>query len=186
MLKGIDISKWNRNPPVCVDFAVIRATHGVAVDKYAKTWAGVYADKLIGFYHFAKTNYDWLASAKKFIETVKASAGGASCFLALDIEGIDANRPNAVKWVRNWLSYVIRTTGIKPLLYTNSANITKFSEVMKDLDVGLWVAHWDVKKPKIEPLKTWAMWQYSTSNNTLDLDYFNGSKEQLKKYMGKV
>ena len=185
-IHGCDISKWQKDAPHGFDFTVIRATHGNMIDPVAEHHYRN-ADGLKGFYSFAKTNQNWLTCAKLFVRYVSRLTGGNEpVFLALDIEGTDAKRANAREWVRNWLAYIIRVTGIKPLLYVQSSLIPQYAEIMNNLDVGLWVAHWGVSKPRTTPLKTWAMWQYSDSKGKLDVDYFNGTKEQLRKYMGKV
>ena len=187
MLKGCDISKWQKVTPLGHDFYVIRASCGLNADMSAGQHFHTIRDKPAGFYHYAKTNTDWLRSAQTFLRLVNQHTGGVyPVFLALDIESVDANRTNAVEWVTNWLAFVIRATGIHPLVYTSSSLVPKFAPTLISLNCGLWVAHWGVKKPKIAPLTTWAMWQYSDSKGKLDLDYFNGNLAQLKKYMGKV
>ena len=184
MLKGIDVSKWQATTPNGYDFVIARATHGITKDnKFVKHISNT-TTPLIGAYHFAKTNYEWLPCARQFLAVCHSI--DKPLLLALDIEGVDATRTGARNWVRNWLTYVIRMTGIHPVVYLQSSLIPKYADILKELDCGLWVAHWGVKTPKITPLATWALWQYSDTHGKLDVDYFNGGTEQFKKYMGKV
>lgn len=185
MLKGIDISKWQLKVPEGYDFIICRASYGKSKDsRFIKhiVEAKKKGYKLLGAYHYAKTNQSYIDNANTFLSQVEQFAEiGTNILLALDIEGADLKRTNAVQWCINWLSYVEQKTGIKPVLYVQSSQCLKFKKVA-DLGYGLWVAHWNVKQPKIVGWKFWALWQYSDSKGKLDLDYFNGTAEQYLKY----
>lgn len=187
MLKGNDVSHWQTKTPTNVDFIIAKASEGIS-NKDSKCLSHLSKAKksgieLFGIYHYARTNTDWKKNADNFLSVCeKIETIGSNVLLALDIEGIDANRKNAVEWCKNWLLYVERKTGIKPLVYTSKSNTKKFEELAK-LDFGLWVAHWTKnKKPTFEGWKIWALWQYSDGNGVLDYDYFNGTKKQFLKY----
>lgn len=182
MLKGCDISKWQNEVPKNFDFVIMRATYGANIDSKFKQHLKNCDNELVGAYCYARTNKDWLQCAKTFIDVVKDdSRFGKSMILALDIEGADATRKNSIEWCVNWLMYVFRETGIKPIVYIQSSLTNKFKQ-LSDLDFGLWVAHWNVKKPSFKGWNIWTMWQYSDSKGKLDLDFFNGKKEQFLRY----
>lgn len=187
MLNGIDVSKWNTNPIYKGnEFVMARASCGKTYDRMFLTHIANATKNgcLVGAYHFAKTNNDWLIDATTFLaQCEKTGLLGTELVLSLDIEGADATRKNSVDWVENWLTYVIRKTGVKPLVYLQSSLVSKYANVLKKLDCGLWVAHWTKSaKPTTKPINTWTMWQYSDSKGKLDLDKFNGTKEAFIKY----
>lgn len=187
MLKGIDVSHWNNNNVITsdLDFVICKATEGknfkdktfnTKLDLCKKLNIG-----LVGAYHYAKTNTDVLDNVKNFLETIKNREEFANnMILALDIEGEDINRSNTWEWVKDWCDLVYANTGIKPLVYTSAAYTKNMLELFTS-NYGLWVAHWNVKKPKINIYPFWAFWQYAVINN-VDCDYFNGTKEQYLKY----
>lgn len=187
MLKGYDVSKWQSKTPTDGDFLIVKVSEGISLQdsKYKKhlSIARKEGISLFGAYHYAKTNTDWKKNADNFLKAIESIEElGSSLLLALDIEGIDATRKNSVEWCKNWLLYVERKTGIKPVVYT-SKSLTKNFEELAKLDFGLWVAYWTKdKKPKFEGWKVWALWQYSDGCGVLDKDYFNGTKKQFLKY----
>lgn len=190
MLKGIDVSHWNYNNVITndLDFCICKATEGEHYkDKTFNSKLDLCSQlgiNLVGAYHYAKTNQDVLSNADNFINTIMTRKEfGDSMILALDIEGEDANRKNAWSWCRDWCDLVFINTGIKPVVYT-SAYYTRYMKDLLEGNYGLWVAHWNVEKPKFNIYPFWALWQYSTKDK-LDRDYFNGTKEQYLKYCRK-
>ena len=183
MLNGCDISKWQKDVPDNMDFVICRAAYGKTIDSKFYSHMDKLKNKLVGAYLYAKTNEDPIECADVFIDIVnKCEQFGRTMILALDIEGTDAKRCNAVNWCSTWIKRVIEKTGIKPVLYIQSSMTNKFSELSK-LDCGLWLAHWtSYSKIKHRGWKNWCLWQYSDSNGKLDLDKFNGTKEQYLKY----
>lgn len=190
MLKGIDVSHWNNNNVITndLDFVICKATEG---EKYKdKTFINKLdlCDKLgielVGAYHYAKTNMDVLGNAENFLNSVMSRKEfNNNMILALDIEGEDVNRKNAWSWCKDWCDIVYINTGIRPVIYT-SAYYTKYMEELFKANYGLWVAHWNVEKPKIKSYPFWALWQYAVVDK-IDRDYFNGTKEQFLKYCRK-
>lgn len=186
MLKGYDVSHWNTIVPMDADFIIAKASEGAifkdkTFNQHLTSATGQYM--LVGAYHFAKTNTDVMKNVDNFIECIsKRGELGHTMILALDIEGEDAKRKDAWKWCKQWLDEVYKRTGIKPVVYTNAANVKNLKEIA-DADYGLWVAHWGVDKPTIKPYKFWALWQYSAKG--IDKDYFNGTVDQYIAYCKK-
>lgn len=186
-LIGIDVSHWNPNNRIQsdIDFCICKASEGMTygdktfnekLDRCKDLGIG-----LVGAYHYAKTSNSPDNDAVNFLRRVQARPElGDNMLLALDLEGEDIKRPNAYEWARRWLELVRAETGISPLLYV-SASYTKNCKAIAEEDFGLWVAHWNVEKPKISAWKFWAVWQNEVRDN-LDRDIFNGTKEQYLKY----
>ena len=188
MLKGLDVSLWQANNTInaLYDFAIVKASEGYNIKDRSfnnhldrAKYVGM---ELVGAYHYARTHEDVTQNAANFLDVItKREELGKNMLLALDLEGEDINRPGAWDWARSWLDIVYNATGIRPVLYISGSYTPKGKKIL-DGNYGLWVAHWGVNKPKTGVWPFWAVWQYSNSNGRLDLDYFNGTKEQYLKY----
>lgn len=187
-LTGCDVSLWQATTQIkgTNDFCIVKASEGNTI-KDPKFHQHLDRCKfvnigLVGAYHYAHTADKPEEDAALFLHQIHTRAElGENMILALDLEGEDLARANSLEWSRRWLDIVYADTGIKPLLYT-SASYTKKMGIIVEGDYGLWVAHWNVKKPSTGAWPFWAVWQYTVENNALDLDYFNGTKEQYLKY----
>ena len=186
MLKGIDISNYQKPRNVnysAYDFYMIKASEGRTIkDSLLDTHYNNIAahHKLYGFYHYAHPeNNSMTVEAKRFLDLVGHHAG--RCIYALDWEGraLKYGADKALEWLR----YVYKATGVRPLFYTSASNTGRYVKIFKE-NYGLWVAHYGVKRPSVRGWKTWAMWQYSDSHN-LDKDYFNGNKKTWEAYCKK-
>lgn len=195
MLNGIDISHhnfnmWNPSDLNQMDFIIMKATEGVRFkDNKLPIYMNVLnADKLYGFYHFARPDLgnDPEDEAEHFVSYIRKYISDRS-ILALDVEAAALNAPNLDRWCATWAQIVDIETGILPMIYTSAAETKRFPSVAS-LGCGLWVAKWG-RKPtakQIEPWPFWAIWQFSNSGNfsgvRCDLDVFNGTREQYMKY----
>ena len=184
MLKGIDISKWNKNVDYkSPDFIIIKASEGVnykdpLLDFHYNNLNSIKKeDKLYGFYHYARPELGNSGEdeAKSFLSYVGHHAG--KCLYVLDWEGNALKYP--IEWAIEFLDYVYAHTGVKPLIYC-SASVTKTLQKVYEKDYGLWVAHYGVSTPSIRVYPFWAMWQYTSS--PIDCNYFNGNRNTFKKY----
>lgn len=195
MLLGVDISSWQSPGAVNYnqyDFVIIKASEGKnskdpGLDRHLSGLFGTsdptpQKDKCYGFYHYARPDLGNTPEqeAKSFLSYIGGQVG--NCIMALDWEGDSLKY--SPEWAKGWLDYVYKQTGIKPLLYiqASQAKLSKYSTIAK-ADYGLWVAHWGVTTPAYSNWANWAIWQYRGS--PLDLDYFNGTKEQWWKYCGR-
>lgn len=180
MLKGCDLSKWNPETPSGYDFYLIKASEGCgykdsALDSHFNAVKS--AGKLYGFYHYARPDLKNKpeAEADWFLSLVGQHAGNA--IFALDYEGDSLSYGQ--EWALRWLQRVYEKTGVRPVFYCSSGALPMFEKIAKE-NFGLWVANWNVESPKIEPWSVFAFWQYT--NRPIDLDYFNGTIEEYKKY----
>jgi lysozyme len=195
MLHGIDIASHqsnliNSNPRWLTDyndFVVIKATEGVnyyfsEFNKYANMCRATGTP--YGLYHYARAEKNTaIAEAMYFLSHCSKNR---DAFYALDVEGESLKNDNIDEWCRIWLDTVYRLTGIRPLLYASRAEVHRFKKVQEG-NYGLWVADCGTKKVgDISPWKFWAMWQYHVNRElNLDMNMFNGSEEQLRKYCGR-
>lgn len=189
MLYGCDVSHWNSDSILETqknDFVIIKASEGKMTkdktfDSKLDKCASLGID-LVGAYHYARPLNNVEDDVTNFLQTIEGRHElGKNMILALDLEE-NMNDALTYHWALKWLQSVYAFTKIKPVIYT-SASYTKYMDKIADADFGLWVAHWNVKKPKINNWKFWAFWQYTVNKElNLDLDKFNGTKEQFLKY----
>ena len=188
MLKGCDVSRYQKNSVNFnnYDFVIMKASEGVSLkdaylDIHYDTLHGAKdgkpdKNKLYGFYHYARPEYNNPEEEAAFFLSLVGHHTGNAIF-ALDWEGVATSYP--ITWAVQWLDYVYKETGVKPLIYCSSGYTKKLKPVYEK-DYGLWVAHWNVDKPNTGVYPFYAIWQYTSK--PFDHDYFNGDREQFKKY----
>lgn len=205
MIKGIDISHWNDSTTVkrafeeinCI-FCMIKVSEGKTYmdDMATRHLQSCYDNGVTpGFYHYARAEKNKAAEeAEHFVYTAKRVwrlVQGAIPFdnilLALDFEGkcftLPPERQDA--WAKEFCNIVYTKTGIKPLLYVQESKLKNFP-ITATGDYGLWCAKWSANKPKPSPWPFWAIWQNGkkmlTNGKDVDINVFNGSVEQLRRY----
>jgi GH25 family lysozyme M1 (1,4-beta-N-acetylmuramidase) len=134
-------------------------------------------DQLYGFYHFARPERNRAKDeAKHFCDTI--GRYGESAILVLDWEAQAVSQP--IEWALEWMQYVEKVYGKKPLIYCSSWYTKKLKPLLENNN-GLWVAHYTNKKqPTVYIYPTYALWQYSSE--PYDKDVFNGTRKQWLKY----
>lgn len=179
MLKGCDLSAYNKTTPKGYDFYIIKASEGVGfkssgLDRHynnVKKW-----NKLYGFYHYARPEYNTPeAEADYFLSLVGHHAG--KCIYALDYEGTALKY--GAGWALRWCRRIFEKTKVRPVLYIQASEVWKYKSLF-DEDYGLWIAHWGVYRPQIGPWSHWAFWQYTS--NPIDKNYFQYGKATYMKY----
>lgn len=192
MLYGIDLSMWNewKESYREYDFVMIRAmgTGGkdARLDSHFNALAGndsgkPLTDRCYGFYCFPDVSKRAEDEADEFLSYVGHHAGHA--MFALDWEGSTLSAGSG--WALAWLNRVYERTGVRPLIYGSAAELAKDKyKCIREADYGLWVAHWtDAGSPNSSWWgKHWAIWQYSNSGGTLDLNWFNGDEATWAKF----
>ena len=112
----------------------------------------------------------------------------------LDIEN-DKNTDDArlekdqiLRGIATWLIIVEQKTGVKPLIY---CNLDYYKRYIKDKfpNYKIWIANYENNKNvKLSDGRQWHFWQTSEQarcngiSEKIDLNVFNGSKEQLKAF----
>jgi len=195
-LSGIDVSyyqgtvNWQSVKEAGNTFAFARATYGSSkVDsKFSANWSAMKAAGIIrGTYHFYVSANDPTAQANLFLQTV-GHLESNDLPPVLDVEA-GGGTTNLVNGVQQWLDIVEQGLGRTPMIYTG---VSFWNDNMTS-GFGrypLWVAEYGVSTPKkVNGWSTWAFWQYSQSGsvagmNPVDLDYFNGSLDDLLALIG--
>ncbi|MGI6755594.1 MAG: RICIN domain-containing protein [Atopobiaceae bacterium] len=156
-LNGVDIAmsyQGTFDPATMdTDFVIIKATEGTSLqwsdgigeassytEMADRTLA---ANKLLGFYHFANQAPSMVEQARAFVNSVKNYVGKA--IFVLDWENSTKNDvfslgPSAAK---EWLDYVFKETGVKPLIYMSRSVTTAYDwSAVANAGYGLWVAQY--------------------------------------------
>ena len=193
-LIGIDVSHHNSKMKDLraindLDFVIMKASEGKSYrDRSLPVWlAHMDDDMLKGFYHFCRADNGNtpVEEADNFLGWIEYALDG-SALIALDVEGAALKVRNIDRWCYEWCKYVYEKTGIKPLIYTSESYCYLFKKCA-EFGCGLWCAKWGKTHPKkIKPFDFTAIWQYSSnsifSGVRVDMDQFNGSREQFLKY----
>lgn len=198
MLKGLDISRYNRNMKDLsdlndMDFVIMKASEGATYrDSSVILYNSVLDDGMLkGFYHYARPENGNSAKseASNFVTSILKYIDDKTV-LALDLEDKALNYPCLDDWAVEFARYVFSATGKKILIYCSLSEVHRFKKCAS-FGCGLWVAKWSLMKPtkkQIKPFEVFAFWQQSNkyifSGVRCDLDYFNGTKEQYLKYSG--
>ena len=198
IMQGIDISHHNYTvvknngqgwlkSKATLGFVILKATEGVTFDDprfmdYIRMMgeADIMNDYVCaGSYHYARPeNNDPISEAKHYLSIVGRFKG--HMVMALDVEGRALSYPNIDKWCFEWLEYIRKETGVRPLVYCQRSALNLF-DLVPENNYGLWLAAWQKQPPKNPaPWKFMAIWQNNGMN--IDTDFFYGSPDQWKKY----
>jgi lysozyme len=204
MLNIIDIASHqkglNVNQIVC-DGVIVKATEGVSytnplfMNQCEQTQT---SGKVLGLYHYAKGTYTPEQEADHFLSKVADYIGLVPLFL--DFEEQSLLTSSGVKWVKSWLDYVYKQTGVRPMIYMSlsTENQLPWSTVVA-ANYGLWLAQYNREsvvtgfKPRalFGVLKHWpsmAMFQYTNCGRlagwsaNLDFDIFYGDAKAWSAY----
>ena len=208
-LNGIDISNHQKNMDLAAvlkqtatDFVICKATEGTGfVDKYCDKFMVIAqnAKKQIGFYHFARPEYNTArAEADFFVRQTKGYFNKG--IPVLDWES--AGKSN-VKWAKEWLDRVYSVTGVKPVIYMSESVVNAYNwKAVAEAGYGLWVAryrdynidrNYDMstcgKKPVVKWWSFYMMWQWTSVgrlngySGNLDCNAFYGDRAAWDAYV---
>lgn len=194
-IPGIDVSHyqgeidWQQVKDSGIQFAFIKATDGEGPDP---VWQGnvLEANKAgipFGLYHFMRPSEDPAGQAEWFqsrFETLKEQVG-----IVPDLPPVlDAELSSlTLESVRTFLAQLPGS-----ILYTDPAMIQKWASVSAASELlkhPLWIAEYNTPgPPRYAPWDNWTFWQYGTGRvpgiqTLVDLDWFNGSVEDLQRFM---
>lgn len=206
MLKGIDISAWQRDTyesqinNFAPDFVIVRAAFSKSVDQYCDRMYQ-YAKskgKKLGFYFFPLTSDGKARDCAKWAyDQVRGYIGEAIPMLDWEAYNGQYGSTNVADtaWALEWLQEFERLSGVKPMIYMNQSceRSYNWSQVVANNN-GLWLANYGVNNGKdngYQAPKYWkivAMHQYTSllDGRSLDGDIFNGDRAAWDKYVGKV
>ena len=182
MLKGIDISNWQKNiipSNLKIDFCICKATEGTYfVDKFCDAFIQncKSANLLYGFYHFAGTGNP-ADEAKFFFENCRGYVGEGIPVLDYEVWGDSAND---VTWCEQFITEFHHLSGVWPVLYISASHCKDFhASAWIPQTCGLWVAGYPTSMQKYplvdeygEPLRS--IEKQAQSNDyslTIDMPY---------------
>lgn len=200
-LNLIDIASYQNGinaGSIAGDGVIVKATEGVSYINSAYSAQIRKADsagKLLGVYHFLRTDSDVKKQADYFLATIKPYIGKAVLFLDFEnTTGSSVQTQAGVSLAKEWLDYVYSKTGVRPIIYMSLSveNNLNWSSVVS-ANYGLWVAQYNNNnvvngyQPReiYGSTKYWkatALFQYTSSgrlsgwNANLDLNVFYGDK----------
>lgn len=209
MQNGIDISNHQGKMDLAAvlkqtatDFVICKATEGTGfIDKYCDKFMVIAqnAKKQIGFYHFARPEYNTArAEADFFVRQTKGYFNKG--IPVLDWES--AGKSN-VKWAKEWLDRVYSVTGVKPVIYMSESVVNAYNwKAVAEAGYGLWVAryrdynidrNYDMstcgKKPVVKWWSFYMMWQWTSVgrldgySGNLDCNAFYGDRAAWDAYV---
>lgn len=198
-VEGIDVSHyqgridWARVKAAGKDFAFAKAAQGNTTgdSAFAENWPAMKAAGILrGAYDFYVAGDDPKTQAKNFTSRIKLEPGDLPPMVDIETESPGAESDSQlIRDLHEFIGILSDKYGVMPFIYTgpsfwNAHFDGSFS------DCPLWVAEYGVSKPKpVTGWKYWTIWQYSQSGavdgigGAVDLDYFNGSLDQLRKFV---
>ncbi len=196
---GIDISRyqpmvvWKKVKADGVKFCFLKATEGLTSKdpSFASHYAGARSVGIpVGAYHYFKPSASPEAQAAHFLKTANLKPG--DLLPVLDLESrIKKPTQERVNDALTFLKVVADKIGRLPILYTGPAFLNELNNPQEFYNYPLWLANYRRKGPKVPPpWNTWNFWQYSDEGqisginaDAVDYDLFNGSEEDLKKFI---
>lgn len=189
MLKGIDISNWQKGivpHKLGVDFCIAKATEGIGfVDPCCDGFIQdcIAHDLLWGFYHFNGTGNP-IAEADFFVANTENYFGHG-----IPVLDYEVSNDNDRQWAEQFMRRVHNLTGIWPMLYTSASWVSKFEGSWIPQKCGLWLAgypypatDWRSDDPpySCSPWEFVAIWQFTSS---LQLRNWSGGLDGDLAYM---
>lgn len=204
MIKGLDIShnntvNWAHLSPD-FKFVYCKATQGASFKDgmFNAYWQHLKTtDLLRGAYHFLQVGESAQSQADNFLSRGVDFSAPNVLPPMLDIEDQVPARLNAqiiadkaafIQLATDWLNIVAKETGRTPVIYSYK---NFFAEYLNNQSWPnpLWLASYQAKEPGLpKGWDKWTIWQYtqfgqldgSPSGGEFDLDYFNGTVDELK------
>ena len=206
---GIDVSHYSceidwravkqmSDQNVSVNFAFIRATHGIDFTDYRfeQNWGEMRDAGIIrGAYHFFTFGDDAEQQALYFIEKVKIISADLPPVLDIedDLTGNERRftSEQIVQKISVWLRTVEKIVGVTPIIYTNADYYKKYI-AGNFSNYPIWYASYSPDKAikNYDTLK-WLFWQYSNQgrcngiSEKIDLNVFAGDYKSLKSILKK-
>ncbi len=199
-VKVIDLSHWDP----ASNFALIKAT-GIQACFFKATegltnrdttfdshWFNCKKAGIIrGAYHFFHPSMNAKKQAAHFVEMVHKFEDD-DLPPVLDLETMDGMSASNV-WgsVATFLDEMKRLTGRLPIIYGSPYFINDLGHAAIIGKYPLWVAHYQTSAPMVpDAWPTWDFWQYTETgkipgvkSGAVDVNYFNGNLDQLKKFI---
>ncbi|HVY47416.1 MAG TPA: GH25 family lysozyme [Minicystis sp.] len=199
-VEGVDVSEfqgsinWSQVKAAGRVFAFIRVSDGTGhLDStFAHNWAAAKSAGVIrGAYQFFRASEDGTAQANVLLSHMGTLQAGDLPPVA-DVEVSDGVGPSTLNaQLAKWVARIKSATGKTPIIYTSPGLWPSLSGSSSFKGETMWVANWGPSCPGLpSPWTSWKFWQYSDSGHvsgipdTVDLDKFNGTLEDLKAWAG--
>jgi lysozyme len=201
-LRGLDVSEfqqtidWIKVAATGVSFAYIKATEGTTIQDpfFASNRANAKAAGLIiGAYHLFRPLTAGQAQIDNFVTTVgKVESGELPPVLDIEVPSDWAALSIAtrIQLVKEWLTAVEAALGVRPIIYINNSDAQTLLNNDPSFDAyELFVAFPTTANVPVfpRPWTNWTLWQYDWTGTVsgisvnCDLDYFQGSLDDIKK-----
>lgn len=176
-----------------ISFCYIKSTQGKTIksDYYAGDAHGARSVGIkVGAYHFMSPLAGSI-QARWFLKNTAIAANDLPPMLDVELTSKQIHKLGGINALfhemLSWLHIVERETGKKPILYVGQNFINKYlPQAPKELqDYNIWIARYGQYRPYVKLL----YWQLSPFgrvrgiNGSVDIDVFNGSMEQFKRYV---
>lgn len=176
MISGIDVSRWQDPSPSLAGlaFMVAKATEGTYHDPmYATHMSNARKAGIpFGAYAFNRNDVDIVRQATEF-----ATVSGGADFWAIDVEGTYMFTPAQTTLFINTFR---KLTGNKIGLYISASPFPKYKACGQDWN---WIASWSSLPPDL-PYAFWQDGPITINSRKIDHDYFDGTMEQLRTFIG--
>lgn len=177
-----------------VSFIYIKATEGTTVvnSYYADDYRQAHRASLhVGSYHFFSTTSAADKQARWFLKNSKVGKGDFPP--VLDVEPLPSQirkmggEKALFAAVRQWLSIVERSTGMRPILYVSQSFVNNYLPSAPDLKqrYQVWIARYGEYKPDVRM----AFWQLSPDgavsgiHGDVDINVFNGYRTEFNAFI---
>lgn len=191
---GIDLShhqgniNWNLLTKRKPHFIFLKATEGTThIDpKYPeyKRYATQHSIKT-GSYHFFNFFKDGRTQAHFFCQVANVQKGELPPVLDVEINPYQMPpREQVTSEIMDFINTMKSKTGVTPIIYCNRRFYNMFLKNQLSLDHPLWICDYRNK-----PDQNWVFWQKTDKHKIpgikghVDLNLFNGSKEDLEKWL---
>ncbi|NJK96732.1 MAG: hypothetical protein HC905_19050, partial [Bacteroidales bacterium] len=144
----------------------------------------------VGFYHFFRFNRDGKEQAQNFLNTIRGKKTRLP--LVVDVEEWGNVKVKSTEKVVSELQIFVRlvelSTGKRMMIYTNESSYNRFIRGNFGRN-DLWICSFN-SKPNID--KRWTLWQHSHkgkfegASGLVDLNTFNGSRDEWRQYLRKL
>lgn len=193
MLKGIDVSSHNGQPFNSKtekafqesDFVIVKTTQALSYINPCANYAlerTLAEGKLMGFYHYAG-GLDPIAEADYFIKHSENYFGHG--IPVIDWESYQNNAWGDSTWVKLFCERVHDVIGVYPMIYVQASALDQVANCADTCQ--LWIAGYPTDSDSWSfpsfpyntyPWASYAIWQYSSSNGTLDRNISYLTEEQ--------
>jgi len=206
MIKGFDIShnytiQWNKISPD-MKFVYCKATQGESFKdpQFNQYWQHLKTTSLFrGAYHFLSIEGTAQQQADNFLSCRIDFSRPNVLPPMLDVEDqtpeslnqhILDDRTKFIQLITDWVAIVEKATNRKVVIYSYKNFFAEYLDDHAWPNCYLWLAAYQKSAPGLpKGYKNWDFWQYSqygkisgeTAGGEIDLDYFNGTIEQLSK-----